>query len=262
LIAITFIGSGSKGNSALLEIGDSYFLLDVGFSCRHITEFLKTRGLGLEDLSGVFITHEHDDHIKGLKVCLKKVPELKVYSSAGTLAAIRGKDIEMKNTVQVKAGRSLSLSGVELVPFNVPHDACEPFGYRFECGGKVISVASDLGSITPEVLDCTIDSDILCLESNYDKDMLRVCSYPPWLKSRIMGPQGHLPNGGVRGVLSKMNKTPESLVLIHLSQESNRPHLAREALSSFVDLTTPSFKETKIFVASQDFASERICIEG
>lgn len=262
MIAITFIGSGSKGNSALLEIGGSYFLVDVGFSCRHITEFLKTRGLKLDDLSGVFITHEHDDHIKGLKVCLKKVPHLKVYSSAGTLEAIRHKNIEVQNGVAVKAGRSLALPEGELVAFNVPHDACEPFGYRFECGGNILSVASDLGSITSEVLDCTIDSDILCLESNYDKDMLRYCSYPYWLKNRIMGPQGHLPNGGIRGVLSKMEKAPESLVLIHLSQESNRPDLARDALTTFIELSSPSFRETEIFVASQEFASERITIKG
>lgn len=260
MIGLTFIGSGSKGNSALLELGESCFLLDVGFACRRITDFLAERNIDGSDLNGVFITHEHDDHVKGLRVLLNKYPQLPVYATNGTISGIKCKGVEIKNPIAINPGKNISVNGCDCVAFNVPHDANQPVGFRFSHNGDVMSVATDLGRVTPEVLEHSKGSDILCLESNYDSEMLRFCSYPSWLKDRIKGPNGHLPNEGVRGVLSKMDKPPAGLVLMHLSQESNTPDLARRSLVPFLENSKIDFRNTKIVVASQDFASERIFI--
>lgn len=260
MIGLTFIGSGSKGNSALLEVGESFFLLDAGFTCRRITDFLAERNIDGNELSGIFITHEHEDHIKGLRVLLNRFPQLSVYATSGTISGIKSRGIDVNNYVVVNPGKSINIGACDCVAFNVPHDANQPVGFRFSHNEDVMSIATDLGRVTPEVLEYSKDSDILCLESNYDSDMLRFCSYPSWLKNRIKGPNGHLPNEGVRGVLSKMDKPPAGLVLMHLSQESNTPDLARRSLVPFLENSKDDYRNTKIVVASQDFASERIFI--
>ena len=260
MLGLTFIGSGSKGNSALLELGKCKYLLDVGLSCKRIIEFLKEKQLTLENLNGILITHEHTDHIAGLKVLLKKVPFIPVYSTKGTLDAIQSKGITINNGIILNPNQSFRLSDCECIPFNVPHDAEQPVGFRFEKSCHVMSIATDLGRITQEVIEYMQDADILCLESNYDPDMLKYCQYPHWLKNRIKGPNGHLPNEGARGVLSRMNKVPHDLILMHLSQESNTPELARQALIPFFENDGHIFKDINIHVASQDFAGDCISV--
>ena len=260
MLGLTFIGSGSKGNSALLELGDNKYLLDAGLSCKRIIDFLKEKQLTLENLSGILITHEHADHIAGLKVLLKKAPFLPVYSTKGTLEAIRNKGIIVNNSIIINPNQNINLSNCDCIPFNVPHDAEQPVGFRFEKSKRVMSIATDLGRITQEVIEYTQDADILCLESNYDPEMLRYCQYPYWLKNRIKGPNGHLPNEGSRGVLSRMNKVPCDLILMHLSQESNTPELARQALIPFFENDGSIFKKTHIHIASQNFAGDHIAI--
>lgn len=260
MLGLTFIGSGSKGNSALLDLGNQKFLLDAGLSCRRITDFLAEKNLTLDDLSGILLTHEHADHIAGLKVLLKKAPFLPVYSTKGTLKAIRSKGIVINNSIELTPDSGINLGGCDCIPFNVPHDATQPAGFRFEISGRVMSIATDLGRVTQEVIEYTQDADILCLESNYDTEMLKSCPYPSWLKSRIKGPNGHLPNEGARGVLSRMHKVPKDLVLMHLSQESNTPELARQSLVPFLENDGAMFRDTNVHVASQDFAGDLISI--
>lgn len=262
MIGITFIGSGSKGNAALIELGDKRFLLDAGFSCKRIKEFLAERNLELNDLSGIFVTHEHDDHAKGLRVILGKHQEIPLYATKGTCCALKAKGIEPKHFVDLKYGREIEIEGTRCFPFKVPHDATEPMGLRFEESGKTMSIATDLGHITPEVLANMKDADLLCLESNYDDGMLRSSIYPPWLKRRIRSPMGHLPNEGFRGVLSRMNKAPEILVLMHVSQESNTTQLVTETVKNFFELNKDRFATTKLSVAAQDKAGERLTVES
>lgn len=262
LIGITFIGSGSKGNAALLELGNSFFLLDAGFSCKRIKDFLNERNLDFSQLSGIFVTHEHDDHIKGLRVLLGKTPHLPVYCSKGTMCALKARGLESANHIDLASGRELEIEGTRCVPFKVPHDATEPLGLRFENDGKIMAIATDLGHITAEVFDSMKDADLLCIESNYDEDMLRSCIYPPWLKRRIRSPMGHLPNEGFRGILSRMNRAPEILALIHLSQESNNPALVRETVSHFFGLNSQRFAATRLSIPSQDQAGERLFLQS
>ena len=254
LISITFVGSGSKGNSSLLDFDGKRFLLDAGFSCRRITNFLKDQELSPEDLSGIFVTHEHEDHTKGLKVLLKK-HDLPIYTTYGTYAALLKKGVPAKKLIPVSAAKEIEISGVRCFPFNVPHDAVDPLGFRFEYSGQIATVATDLGHITSEVRENVSDAELLCLESNYDDEMLQNCSYPYWLKKRIRSALGHLPNTGVRGILTRMKKPPKVLALMHLSQESNTPELVQENLETLAANSISALDKTKVFIISQDHAS-------
>jgi len=260
LIGITFIGSGSKGNCALLELGGRYYLLDAGLSCRRVKEFLEARKLGFEDLSGIFITHEHDDHIKGLRVLLSRRSDLPVYSTRGTMCALGAKNIEIANHVEMRYGHNLEVNNCSCLPFKVPHDATEPAGLHFSGSGKVMCLATDLGHVTPEVIEHMKEADLVCIESNYDEDMLRSCSYPAWLKRRIRSPMGHLPNEGVRGILSRMKKVPEVVVLMHVSQESNTSALVKGSLEPFFDNSGAKFRTARFSVAEQDHYGERLTV--
>lgn len=254
-LGITFLGSGSKGNAALLELGGRKFLLDAGLSSRRIEKFLKSRDLGLGDLEGVIITHGHGDHINGLSTLLNRHP-MPVYCTHGTSKELNYFDILPKELILLRQNQEFELAGTRIWPFPVPHDAMETIGLRFEASGITMCVATDLGHITPEIMQYLTDTDILCLESNYDEQMLIKCRYPPWLKTRIKGPFGHLPNIGVRGVLSRQKRPLRHLALVHLSEESNTPELVRENLQPLLGL--PQLKSTIITVASQNEPSPAI----
>lgn len=259
MIGITFIGSGSKGNSALLQLGNNFYLFDAGLSCKRIREFLATRDLDVHDLSGVFVTHEHDDHIKGLRVLLGR-HDMPLYCTEGTRCVLESKKVPVDSYTPLSPGKELEINNVRCFPFKVPHDAIDPVGMRFESDGRVLTLATDLGHVSPEVLEYTSDADILCIESNYDEEMLKGSSYPEWLKRRIRGPLGHLPNEGVRGVLSKMKKVPQALILMHISQESNTAALALESLQPFLDNSGAAFRETHLSLTFQDKPGEALSL--
>ena len=261
MIAITVIGSGSKGNCSFLELGSKYYLLDAGLSCKKITGFLNEKNISLEKLSGIFLTHEHSDHVSGLKVLLKKC-NLPVYATKGTFSALQAKGIEISYPKFLSADKSEPVDDSICYPFKIPHDASEPIGYRFENNGKTLVVATDIGKVTDEVLEHMNKADLLCLESNYDEDMLKWCTYPGWLKRRIKSPMGHLPNSGVRGFLSMIQKSPEIVLLMHVSQESNTKALVRKNIDKFIDNSGNKFKNTRIYIASQNEYSPRLHISS
>ena len=260
MLGITFIGSGSKGNSALLELDHAYYLLDAGISCKRICDYLSERQISLEDVKGIFITHEHEDHIKGLKVLLKKAPHLKIYCTPGTASAIVDRGVPIEEFYSMNYEKVFEISNCLCTAFRVSHDAAQPMGLHIEKDNYSMVMATDLGCVTPEVIKHTQSADLLCIESNYDINMLKNCSYPSWLKQRIKSSSGHLPNEGVRGILSRMNKVPKSIVLMHLSQESNTREKALEALKSFLEFDGMDFKSMHIAVANQDSPSERLTI--
>jgi len=249
LIGISFFGSGSDGNSALIEGGKTRVLLDAGLSCKSIEENLSKRNLTLESLSGIFITHEHSDHIKGLKRLVRRFPG-KIYATEGTIKAIRKKGIESAAFEIVKSRKEFQLDALRVWPFSVPHDAAEPIGFRVESNGFSISIATDLGHISPLARDFLTDCDFLCIESNYDEKMLAMCSYPSWLKSRIRSPFGHLSNLGVREVINRLKRPITHLLLVHISKESNSHLIAGRNLIPLMD--NPQLQGAKITLATQD----------
>ena len=248
-IGITFLGSGSKGNAAMLELDGNFYVLDAGLSCRTIEQFLAVRGKTLADIHGIIITHGHGDHVKGLATLLKRT-QAPIFASPGTWKEIQHYSLVPNRFIPLPRDREIELEGIRIWAFRVPHDALEPVGLRLESHGGSVAIATDLGHITAEAMHHLTDSDIVCLESNYDEEMLASCAYPGWLKTRIRGPLGHLPNTGTRGVLSRLKRSLSHLVLVHVSQESNTPGLVLENLEPIRSL--PSLRNATVTVAAQD----------
>ena len=249
---ITFLGSGSQGNCALLYLGKQHILLDAGLSCRRIERELSLLGLRLQDLDAIFLTHNHGDHVKGLKTLLKR-RHLPVHATEGTARALQSRGFSLGPFFPLHHTREIEVGGVRCWPFPVPHDAADPVGFRFEKAGRSMAIATDLGHLPPVVVDHLLDADFLCLESNYDEAMLATCEYPYWLKRRIRGPLGHLPNNGVRGLLTRQTKPLSHLVLVHVSQESNTRQLVEKSVRPFLD--APVLRDALITVAEQDVAT-------
>ena len=177
---VTMLASGSKGNSALISTGKQNFLVDMGISCKMLTSRLKEVGFCVEDLDGIFLTHEHTDHVKGLATFTKKhtVP---IYSSELTWRAILSKEpkIERRNCRII--GGALRCGEVEVNSFEIPHDAIDPHGYVFKCNGSKCAYITDTGFITPAVRQAAEDADTIILEANHDVEMLKNGIYPPHL---------------------------------------------------------------------------------
>lgn len=253
----TVIGSGSQGNSLLLEFGRNRILLDAGLSWRRIKTVLQAHNLHPDDLTCILLTHDHGDHTRGLPTLLKHHC-LPVYGTSGTLLALERRGLSLPWAIPIASAQPFDLNGVTCHPFPVPHDAAEPVGYRFTWRERVLGVATDLGHISAEVLAALSDTHALCIESNYDETMLTTCRYPDWLKNRIRSNLGHMPNSGLRHLLSRLRRPLEHLVLIHLSQESNTPEHVRQAITPLCNL--PAMRNAKITVATQEQPSERLCL--
>lgn len=220
--------SGSSGNSALLDAGGARLLIDAGLPGRTVVNALSAAGYSPESLQGILITHEHSDHVKGAGVLSRKY-DLPIYANAGTWEAMEGQigKIAPKNIRLFDTGHEFFLGKLAVFPFSVPHDAADPVGFSFRCGGTKLSQATDLGHMTPEVLEAVRESDLLLLESNYDVAMLKAGPYTYALKQRILGNNGHLSNDAAAlSCVRLLNLGVRRFVLGHLSGENNFEELA------------------------------------
>ena len=239
---ITILASGSKGNAAVIRAGEQAFLVDVGISCRQLTERLHQAGMKPEDLTGVLLTHEHNDHVKGLPVFCRKY-RLPVFANESTWQYMPKKS-EMERSCCRLLPKKLSSGSLEIIPFAVPHDAASTVGYVFKSGGSKCTYLTDVGFVTDEVRQNIADADVVVLEANHDEDMLKNGSYPQILKQRILGTRGHLSNVSAAWLLAHMERLPEEVFLAHLSQENNLPSLALQTVRgipvSYTHLTLPT----------------------
>ena len=247
---VTMLASGSKGNSALISTGKQNFLVDMGISCKMLTSRLKEVGFCVEDLDGIFLTHEHTDHVKGLATFTKKYT-VPIYSSELTWRAILSKEpkIERRNCRII--GGALKCGEVEVNSFEIPHDAVDPHGYVFKCNGSKCAYITDTGFVTPAVRQAAEDADTIILEANHDVEMLKNGIYPPHLKQRILSTRGHLSNESAGWLLANLPRLPENIILAHLSQENNLPRLALDTVRNILDGAS-LFNEARIIVAAQD----------
>ena len=206
------IASGSSGNCTYVGSGDTNILIDAGVSRKRIVEGLKKISVAPEQLDGIFVTHEHSDHIQGINMMVKMF-DTPVYATGGTLDAIRLKDkkgiISMNHLFEVHADEPVSMGAITVMPFSTSHDAADPVGYTLTAEGHKTSIATDLGKYD----DYTID---------HLKDKL---------KRRILSEYGHLSNEDSGSLLCKViNKNLKYAFLAHLSKENNYPQLAFEAV--------------------------------
>lgn len=247
--SVTVLASGSKGNAVVIRAGEQAFLVDVGISCRQLTERLGKVGMKPEDLSGVLLTHEHNDHVKGLPVFCRKY-HLPVFANERTWQSLPNKS-DLERSCCRLLPRSLVSGNLEIIPFAVPHDAASTVGYVFKSGGSKCTYLTDVGFVTDEVRQNVADADVLILEANHDEDMLKNGSYPQIIKQRILGARGHLSNVSAAWLLAHMERLPEAVFLAHLSQENNLPSLALETVRGILDANELG-AETEIYITSQE----------
>ncbi|MDE6775319.1 MAG: MBL fold metallo-hydrolase [Ruminococcus sp.] len=220
--------SSSKGNSTFIGTEKGGILIDCGVSFRRLSAALAVNNIPLSAIQGVFITHEHSDHVSGLKM-LTKNTSIPVYGQKRTLQRLCDSDrISPSSPVVDMTGKTISCGGNELMCFNTPHDTIQSCGYRIRTSDdRLCAVCTDLGHITDEVDEALAGCRLVLLESNYDEQMLRNGSYPLYLKERILSPNGHLSNNDCAVQAAKLiNRGTEYIVLGHLSQDNNRPDIA------------------------------------
>lgn len=228
------LGSGSAGNALVAEAGSTVLLLDCGFGLKETIARLARLGLDPYGLAGILLTHEHDDHA-GSAFSLAARYRLPVYLTHGTLSAI-GAPPEGVRLHLVDSHMSFTIGDLQVHPYPVPHDAREPVQYVFSDGVRRLGVLTDTGSITPHVEKMLSSCDALVLECNHDLDLLTNGNYPWPLKRRILGKFGHLDNDSAADMLSKLDTSRlQHIIAAHLSQQNNRPELARRALCSVLN---------------------------
>ena len=246
------IASGSSGNCIYVGSDTTHLLMDVGISRKRTVDALKDLDLELRDISGIFITHEHSDHINGLPMIAKK-SDMPIYATRGTIEAIRRmpkfQEIDPERFIAVRSDEKITIGDMQIDPMRISHDAAEPVGYRLK-GRKNVTLATDLGFVTSSVQAAIEGADVLILESNHDPEVLKQGSYPWPLKRRILSNRGHLANSDAAWALIRMQKRPEKVFLAHLSEENNRPELAENTVQGIlerqgvnIDLTVASQTE-------------------
>ena len=260
------IASGSSGNCIYVGSDHTHLLVDTGISRKRIEEGLKKLEIKGEEIDGVLITHEHSDHIQGLGVLSRKY-ELPIYATKATIEGISGSTSlgKMPDGLfhTIRADEPFRLGDIEVKPFAISHDACEPTGYRFECGGRSAAVATDLGKYDEYTVSNLTGLDAVLLEANHDIHMLEVGGYPYYLKQRILGDKGHLSNElSGRLLCDILHDNLKHIILGHLSKENNYARLAYETVKLEVTLGDNDYKgeDLDMFVAGRDSVSDIIMV--
>lgn len=226
---VVVLASGSRGNAVYVEMDGARILIDAGISARRIRQGLAAEGIDIKTLDGVLLTHEHRDHTAGLRTLLKQY-QLPLFSRQATLAqlAMEGAGALPEACLHAVA-EAFSLAGICVAPFSISHDAADPVGWRL-VGSERFTLATDLGFVTETVQASIEGADVLVLEANHDAQLLQGGSYPWPLKRRILSNRGHLANTDAAWALARLKKRPRRVVLAHLSEENNRPALAKETV--------------------------------
>ena len=263
---ICSIASGSSGNCIYVGTESTHVLVDVGISGKKVEEGLNAIDMTSRDMDGILITHEHSDHMKGLGVLARKYG-LPIYATRGTIEAI----CRMSSVGKLPEGifREIQedipfqIKDMVIKPFQIPHDAAQPVGYRLEHENKSIGIATDLGKYDEYIVGKLQNLDALLLEANHDIRMLQVGSYPYYLKQRILGDKGHLSNENAGRLLCRLLHDHLKAVLLgHLSKENNYEELAYETVCQEVTLGDNPYqsKDFKIQVEKRNCVSDLVTV--
>lgn len=232
------LSSGSSGNSYYIASEQTGILIDAGISCTKIKKSLLHIGESLDDIKAVFVTHEHSDHISGLRVLLKQYP-IALYLTEGTYRGISGISDYFTHVpiTQFKTGDIVKIGDLTVHSYKVSHDAQEPVCYKVSSDeGENVGIITDLGWADPDVIEAFEDCDLLLLESNHDVELLKIGPYQPFLKRRILSKLGHLSNDSAgiiaRNIIAKGRL--KYLVLGHLSETNNHINLAYETVNQSI----------------------------
>lgn len=225
-VTLTILGSGSRGNAAVIATERTAILLDCGFSRRELLRRLALAGIAPERLHAILITHEHSDHVSGLPRLAAHLP-IPVFINEATRAALGSSGAALPCVDGFATGDSFQIGDISISSFAIPHDAADPVAFRFCAAGVRLVFATDLGYLPANVTQQLCSADCVVLESNHDLDMLKTGGYPWELKQRVLGRLGHLSNSALADFLSSgFDGGAADLVLAHLSENNNLPSLA------------------------------------
>lgn len=228
-LRLHILGSGSKGNCALVEGPQGLIMIDDGFSKREVLRRMHELGLDEHDVRALLLTHEHTDHVSGISVWCRAF-KIDLFASVGTPET--RSYLDALPFCEFIPGKAFEVAGVSVQTFPTSHDVVNPVGFRFDCSGDSIGYATDTGILTDAAADALEDVRILALESNHDVPMLRTGSYPRYLQDRIISDTGHLSNEQASDSAADLvGPRTEQLVAMHISQENNRPSLAVRSLA-------------------------------
>lgn len=215
----------------------------------------------LENIDGILITHEHIDHTKALSLISKKY-DIPIFTNKKTWIAItKNKNIISNNNKTFVNGQSFEIGNLKIFPFSTPHDAADPCGFNISDGIKKISIATDIGNMTPDILSHLANSSFVMLESNYDPEVLKFSPYPYSLKRRISGPNGHLENQKAGQTICKlMNTGLTDVLLIHLSKENNFPELAYKTVMEEIQKNNLNTNSINVNIAPRDNPSSMFLV--
>jgi phosphoribosyl 1,2-cyclic phosphodiesterase len=222
------LSSGSSGNCYYLGNGEHGILIDAGISATSIRNYLKLLNIPIQSITGILVSHNHSDHIRGLEV-LSRRNDIPVYTTSNVWRSIfiSGNKISRDYIMEIPVRKKFHLSQFVIEAFPVCHDAPETLGFHICAGSKKITIATDLGHICKTSAAYIKEANLLVIESNYDEDMLLNGSYPKFLKARISSDHGHLGNHQTSGFLAdNIGDNLEIICLAHLSRNNNTPGLA------------------------------------
>jgi phosphoribosyl 1,2-cyclic phosphodiesterase len=227
------LGSGSAGNSALVATDHCKLLIDGGLSARQIVLRLEQCGVTAEQLDGVLLTHEHGDHVCGLKVLCRKF-DVPIYANSLTAESVRcdGALDRHRNWRIFRTGAEFSICDILVQTFPVPHDAVDPVGFVFHAGSSSLGFITDLGYATKMIVERLRQVHTLVIETNHDEKLLQNDTHRPWpVKQRIQSRHGHLSNNAAANVVEELLPGKiERVVLGHLSRDCNTPTLALDSV--------------------------------
>ena len=249
--------SGSSGNSILIKTDETSILVDAGVSCSRIADELDRLGESVHMISGIVVTHEHSDHIKGIDVLMRKY-DIPVYANEATMCELETKlkDPSVKN-MRVIDDSPFYINDLAVLPFHTPHDAKDPFGYTFIAGSKQVSVMTDIGKVTGSMINAVSGSSIVLLESNHDVEMLKAGKYTYQLKRRILSGIGHLSNDDAGDAALKLvAEGTKGIILGHLSINNNIETLAFRTVANSLEAGGVAVgKQVGLMMAKRDCAT-------
>lgn len=234
---ICVLASGSTGNSVYIEANKTRLLIDAGISAKQLEKRLSNIGVCINDINAICISHEHSDHIKGIKVIQNRF-QIPIYTNQGTHKAIQ--NLYPSNELNIKlfqTGSEFKLEDLVINSFMIPHDALEPVGFKIKHKDKSIGIVTDLGIVSPLVIDNLKGCNCIITEANYDEDLLMEAPRPWRIKQRIRSRQGHLSNTDTAQLIKNCySDSLQHVIIGHLSSECNSPDIALKTILSQLSL--------------------------
>jgi len=255
------IASGSSGNCVYVGSENTHLLVDAGLSGKRIENALSQ--INVSNLTGILITHEHSDHVSGAGILSRRF-NLPIYATPKTWRYFlrHGTIGNVAEEFQkiIEPNETLTIGDIDVLPFDIPHDASQPVGYNLRCREFKAAVATDIGYVTDTIRNLLRDVNVLLIESNHDIEMLQNGRYPRMLKERVMGSRGHLSNVATGALLAEIaSDVCQHVFLGHLSEENNRPMIALDTVSSVLEAN--EIHINKLTVADRHEPSEMVVIE-